>query len=168
MAQSKISLLILQTEASALCWLHGRVPASTARKQIGWWFISIYWENMPHAYIHTDASWGLRELIIHVLYSRFFFFFNCAIDWFWHGLHEKLLFVLHWGLLTDILHHHHAYSVSIMNTWSCIILKEIFTVEAGNGGSTHNFDGKPFIQPQCGYNHFNFSCLLFKMKPIQY
>lgn len=122
---------------------------------------------MPHAYIPTDVRWRLGALIIHILFTGvffFFFFFDWAgIDWLWHWLLEKLLFVLHWGLLTaETLHHHHAYNVNIMSTWSCIILKEIFTVEPGNGESTHNFNGKPFIQPLWGYKHFNFFVFAFQ------
>lgn len=72
-------------------------------------------------------------------------------------MQEMLLYFVHWGLqTTETLHHHVAYKVNTMSSWSCIILKEIFTVEPGDGESKHKSDGQPFIQSQCGYKHYIF------------
>lgn len=133
----------------------GRQHQQHVNRKVGG--LSPFTEKICHMrLLYWEGSWS-------TFYSPVFFMFYCAIDWFWHWPQETLFFVLRRGLLTaETLHHHHAYNVNIMSTWSCIILKEIFTVEPGNGESTHHFNGEPFIQPQWGYKVFIFFVFAFQ------
>lgn len=111
-------------------------------------------------------GWGMKTERVHNLYFihwSFFLWFTVTLIGSNTGHKRHYFWCSTEGPLTaETLHHHHAYNVNILSTWSSIILKEIFTVEHSKRESTRHFNGKPFIQPQWSYKLFNFFVFAFQ------